>query len=58
MEKFLSTKIQVDLPIEFSVKLDHKLLRLKLGGKKISKAHEIVRLAEIGFGKEEEVLNK
>jgi len=49
MEENLTTKVQVDVPMEFDVKLDQWLIELKSKGVKTSKAKQIVKLAILGF---------
>jgi hypothetical protein len=54
MEGQLTTKAQVDIPIEFDIELDQWLLKLKAIGVKTSKPKEIIKFAQIGFNKEKE----
>ena len=49
MEENLTTKVQIDVPMEFDIKLDQWMLKLKSEGVKTSKAKLIVKLAQIGF---------
>lgn len=49
MEENLTTKVQIDLPMEFDIKLDQWMLKLKSQGVKTSKAKQIVKLAMIGL---------
>ena len=52
MEENLTTKVQIDVPMEFDIKLDLFLIELKSLGIKTSKAKQIVKFAIIGFNTE------
>jgi len=52
MEENLTTKVQIDVPMGFDIKLDQWLIELKSKGIKTSKAKQIVKLAIIGFNSE------
>ena len=52
MEENLTTKVQIDVPMEFDIKLDQWMLKLKSEGTKTSKAKLIVKLARIGYNQE------
>jgi hypothetical protein len=54
MEENSTTKVQVDLPLEFDIKLDHWMAELKAKGVRTSKAKQLVKFAILGFNKEKE----
>lgn len=52
MNENLTTKMQIDLPMDFDIKLDALMSELKANGVKTSKAKQVVKFAQIGFNVE------
>jgi hypothetical protein len=47
-----TTKVQIDIPLDFDIELEQWMLKLKSEGVRTSKAKQIVKFAIIGFRNE------